>query len=480
MSLAAPWVTSKSGKTAHYYYTNWATYGRNYQVADIPMDKVTDIVYAFFDVQADGTCKSVDSWADFENGLSGKTQIPPTNTWDSPKELLGNLGQFNKLRKSGKQFNLHLSVGGWTLSKNFSPAVSTQDNRQRFVDSLKSLFSKYPGLFNAIDLDWEYLSGNNVNYGNAGNLTDPKDPENVIILLKMLRQQLPGFKLSLCIGAAPEKCQFPVKDVCEHLDFLSVMGYDMSDGNWSETITAHHCNPRKSSFGKWSNEAAADFFISQGVPSEKILIGVAMYSRGFSNTEGIGKPAQGGSSDFEFEVEKGIVPFRMLPRPGATETIDPESKGAYSYDPVKKIVNTYDNPESVREKCRIVFEKKLAGVICWEISGDIRDANSDRSLVNTLYKNLLIGKPADVPVPGNPAPAPAPKPTNPPPTNPVPTPKPTNPNPKPNKPAAWAPWVNVKIGDIVTYNGFTYKCIQAHKTQPDWGCSATPALWMKL
>lgn len=34
-----------------------------------------------------------------------------------------------------------------------------------------------------------------------------------------------------------------------------------------------------------------------------------------------------------------------------------------------------------------------------------------------------------------------------------------------------------KVGDIVTYNGTTYECIQAHTTLPNWQPSIVPALW---
>src|SRR2546423_12953533 len=32
------------------YHTNWANYGRNFQVKDIPIRAVTDIAYAFFNL----------------------------------------------------------------------------------------------------------------------------------------------------------------------------------------------------------------------------------------------------------------------------------------------------------------------------------------------------------------------------------------------------------------------------------------------
>ncbi len=52
-----------------------------------------------------------------------------------------------------------------------------------------------------------------------------------------------------------------------------------------------------------------------------------------------------------------------------------------------------------------------------------------------------------------------------------------------NRPAYYAAWVvghAYAVGDLVTYNGRDYKCIQAHTSQADWTPDVTPALWQDL
>jgi hypothetical protein len=42
------------------------------------------------------------------------------------------------------------------------------------------------------------------------------------------------------------------------------------------------------------------------------------------------------------------------------------------------------------------------------------------------------------------------------------------------------PWIaqeQVYVGTVRTYEGVTYRCIQAHQTQTDWTPDATPTLW---
>jgi GH18 family chitinase len=69
----------------------------------------------------------------------------------------------------------------------------------------------YPGLFNGINFDWEYLSNDGKNYGNVDNEADPKDPDNFIELLKLIRQKFGNtLRISIAVVAAPEKIKMPV------------------------------------------------------------------------------------------------------------------------------------------------------------------------------------------------------------------------------------------------------------------------------
>jgi len=42
---------------------------------------------------------------------------------------------------------------------------------------------------------------------------------------------------------------------------------------------------------------------------------------------------------------------------------------------------------------------------------------------------------------------------------------------------AWAPNVSYKVGDLVSYGGKTYSCIQAHTSLVGWEPPIVPALW---
>jgi hypothetical protein len=47
-------ITHSMGKRSILYHANWVNYGRNFQVKDIPIEGVTDIAYAFFNLKDNG------------------------------------------------------------------------------------------------------------------------------------------------------------------------------------------------------------------------------------------------------------------------------------------------------------------------------------------------------------------------------------------------------------------------------------------
>lgn len=48
-------------------------------------------------------------------------------------------------------------------------------------------------------------------------------------------------------------------------------------------------------------------------------------------------------------------------------------------------------------------------------------------------------------------------------------------------PGTWQQGASYDVGDVVSYGGLEYRCIQAHTAYaPDWTPPQTPALWQQL
>lgn len=67
------------------------------------------------------------------------------------------------------------------------------------------------------------------------------------------------------------------------------------------------------------------------------------------------------------------------------------------------------------------------------------------------------------------------------PTSPTSSPSPTGqPSPTSQPSGTWAPYTAYQAGDVVTYDGVSYQCRQAHTSLPGWEPPNVPALWQRL
>lgn len=176
-------------------------------------------------------------------------------------------------------------------------------------------------------------------------------------------------------------------------------------------VTTHQTNLYTTDYTPYSTDNAVQMLLDAGVPAKKILIGGVLYSRGASNTDGLGKAYSGGSKDTNWEA--GICDYKSLPREGATEYYDDKAGAGYSYDPIKRIYNSYDTVRSMTEKAQYIKRRQLGGIILWESSGDY-PLDHPRSLLRVLKKELLdsapstpIKVPPSTPVPTTPTKKPA-------------------------------------------------------------------------
>lgn len=458
----------ESGKKLIVYHTNWSNYGRNYQVKDLPIGKIDDVCYAFFNLTEKGDVISGDKWADFDKRYTDPTTgIEPVDSWNSSNPFYGNLGQFYKLKKKDEKFNLILSVGGWSWSKNFSSAVSPE-NRGNFVESLLRIFNDYP-VFSGVSLDWEYCTDDGVNHGNEGNFAKPVDAYNFKEFCRLLREALNNdgkdhYIISTCCSANPILAKkLRIKDLSVWVDEFHIMTYDFM-GFSGQKVTGHHTNLKKCSYCDFSVEEAVETYLEEGVNPQKLFIGVAFYSRGFKNSSGPGEPGEGGSLDTSWE--QGIVDYKDLPIHGSKEYWDPNCLAPFSYDANRKVYNSYDNPSSVYEKCKYIWTNKLGGVIVWESSAD-NISHKDRNLISLLQQYLktdphTLDAPALPEVWGSKEPDIISEPITEPETEPI----------------EWQKGKNYELHELVSYNGQVYKCIVSHTSNIGWVPDLATSLWV--
>ncbi|ROW16307.1 hypothetical protein VPNG_01776 [Cytospora leucostoma] len=359
--------------------TGTGIYAANYQPQNLPVTKITRVIYAFADLGLDGTVLSSDPYADLENHY-------PTDPLSEPgNNAYGCVKQLYLLKKKNRQLKVLLSIGGWSYSIQYPIVATNPTTRQTFASSAVKLVTDWG--FDGVEIDWEYPSS-------------PEQAAGFVLLLQTLRNEFdawakynaPGYHFLITIASPAGPATYNLLDITgmdPYVDSWNLMAYDYS-GSW-DTTTGHQANifpdPNNTLATKFSTDQAVSDYIAKGVASSKIILGIPTFGRAFELTNGIGLPYLGVGSGSPRLKQPGLWLYKELPRPGATEVYDNVTKSTYSYDNVTHELISYDNVKSVLAKRSYVFSKGLGGVALWEGSGD-KPGND--SLVSTLASQMGV------------------------------------------------------------------------------------------
>ncbi|KAI0029991.1 glycoside hydrolase [Vararia minispora EC-137] len=336
-------------------YGQKGIYGRKFPPSNIPVNDLTPrhILYAFANVRADtGEVFISDPWADQDIHYPG-------DSWnDVGTNLYGNFKAIYLLKKQNRHLKLLLSIGGWTYSPSFHPVVVSPSHRANFVRSAVRLLEDY-GL-DGLDVDYEYPQ-------------DDAQARGYVALLRELRTALDEharnkqadyrFLLTIAAPCGPENFQkLYVREMDQSLDFWNMMAYDFS-GSW-DSVANHQANVRG---GPTSVSRAIGWYISQGLPRHKIIVGIPLYGRSFLNAAGPGQPFSGiGQGSWE----AGVYDYRALPLPGSHVYYDENTLASWSYDPQAREMVSFDDAQVGAWKGAWIAQEGLGGSMFWELSGD--------------------------------------------------------------------------------------------------------------
>ncbi|PSN67634.1 glycoside hydrolase [Corynespora cassiicola Philippines] len=358
------------------YYVNWAIYGRQHFVTDLPAERLTKITYAFANVNNQtGEISLSDEWADVQFRY-------PTDVDSNGTTLYGNFNQLYQLKQQNRKLKVILSVGGWSYRANFKPALATEAGRVKFAESSLQLI-KDLGL-DGFDVDWEYPE-------------DATDAANLVDTLRRMRtlydeysaKYANNYHFEITVAAPAGPLRYNVLDIAgmdQYVDEWNLMAFDYQGPGFSN-FTGHNSNvypskklPQATDF---NTKQTIDHYKSQLKDPRNIILGLPAYGRSFANVvsgkdHGLGQRFNG-SGDGTWEA--GVLDYKALPLNGSTVYTDKKLIASWSYDNATRQFVTFDTPEVQVLKAKYLMKEGLGGAWWWDSSSDRTD---DRSLITTV------------------------------------------------------------------------------------------------
>ncbi|MBB1334302.1 MULTISPECIES: glycosyl hydrolase family 18 protein [unclassified Pseudoalteromonas] len=428
-------IGTKAGLVTGAYFVEWGIYGRDYDVTNIPAQNLSHILYGFIPICGENASLTGSPKQALETACAGSAdyEVVIHDPWaavqkalpgvDAADPIRGTYSQLMALKQRYPDLKILPSVGGWTLSDPFG-GFTNKANRDTFVASMEEFLRTWK-FYDGVDIDWEFPGGDGAN----PDIGDPiNDGPAYVALMQELRAMLDKleaetgrtYELTSAIGAGYDKIEdVDYQAASQYMDYIFAMTYDFY-GAWSgvtghqtalycgEHMSVGQCNgtgvdengePRKGP--AYTTDNAVQLLLAQNVNSKKIVVGTAMYGRGWEGVYPTGTTIDGnpmtatGSGPLKGSTaqgvwEDGVIDYKGIKTHmiGAAGTgvngfevgYDDQAQAAYVWNRATGKLITYDSRESVIAKGAYVNQYNLGGLFAWEIdadNGDILNAMHD-------------------------------------------------------------------------------------------------------
>jgi chitinase len=236
---------------------------------------------------------------------------------------------------------IFLSVGGWGIGdaggddSRFHRLAETEQGRKAFISSTLKMVRQYG--FDGVDFDWEYPD------------EDSPSADQYVLIVSAMADSLhkENKKLTAAVISYGKKGFGIKKEAFDKMDWLNLMAYD--DDYGPDYIKAHSpYSLAVKSINYWVDE--------RGLPAHKAVLGLPYYSK-----KGMGNYGP----SYKDLLKDGASPF------------DDYWKGAF-----------YNGTHTIKLKTQFALDRKLGGVMVWEVRHDTNDEFSLGKAINDTVKGL--------------------------------------------------------------------------------------------
>lgn len=261
-------------------------------------------------------------------------QFPAFNTWPSSDQT-----KFNniKTKAKAKGVKVRISSGGAGSAFMYSPLAANATYRTNFASTVADFIVAND--IDGFDVDWEFPASNE-----TGNLD---------LLLQAFRsafeaKQTAGYRkihLGIDVGGEMGHTAYFSKNFVNFVDEVNIMAYDLA-GGFAKTSLA------KTSFDIWKTYLGA-------VNASKLVLGIPFYTSGQGLYSGLAHPYSTGAAN------------------------------AYNGTLSGSDGTSYNAAPSIKDKIDYTMQNGGGGVMIWELSQDILDANYYQySLLSAIHVAL--------------------------------------------------------------------------------------------
>ncbi len=321
----------------------------------------------------DRHCTIADPNADLKVSFTAEQSV--NGKADRPNQSFrGNLHQLWLLKRRFPHLRVLISLEG--KGGDFAQDA-LPENRDSFVRSCVDLFIRgnfapgihAAGLFDGIDVDWEY--------------PHEEDAADFVALLKEIRKQMdgvrPGLTLSIAAGHSPRMYEGTDMGLVGSLvDQVGLMMYDFI-GPWSRTTGFIAPLLAASGHRGGTVDGSVSAYLEAGIPATKILMGVPFYGYGWQqvprDNDGLFQEGQSIRGDRPYSYIESLVAKSTLFR-------DPDSAAPWLFD--GDTFWTYEDPVSIKRKADYALRRGLGGLMIWELGED----NSSAALLRAAHQAL--------------------------------------------------------------------------------------------
>jgi chitinase len=375
LPAALPAQSSASAGKVYGFFTSWSVYARNYHIPDVPAQNLTHLIYSPANVQG-GVVVLADPYAD--------TQLYyPGDSW-AVGALRGSFRRMQVLKTQHPHLRTLISIGGAGNSAGFSPAVATAAARATFVQSIVDFVVQYD--FDGVDINWEY----------PGSGSNPSDPQNYTLFMQDLRVALDAkgqtlqrsYEITIDVPPdAPRASQLELSKLAPLVDAMHVMAFDYFVPQTTPGNTrSHHASALFPSLGDplpapYSSEYHAawsiDYYLAQGVPADKLQLGVPFFGRGYA---GVSASTQGLFGTYTGPTTSGTwspgvydstdLVSNYVGQNGFVRLWDASARVPRLWNATTGEMISYEDASSIREKIWFAKSRGLGGTMIWELSAD--------------------------------------------------------------------------------------------------------------